>query len=121
MITLNFFKDGVYVKGHDDILICSIVSYAMYSCTNDCLIADKNVEHYASADDELWSRLGFSFIRIDTNVEQHNIALSNLRGNLWYWVNDMYPERVKVVDRFNDEINFDKALKDAKLEQGYTA
>lgn len=118
MITLNFFKDGAYVKGHDVDLICSIVSYAMYSCTNDCLIVSENAEQYQSANDEEWSRLGFSFIKIDTSVEQHAISLSNLRGNLWNWVDAMYPNRVKVIDKQDEEINYPNALIDAKQEQG---
>lgn len=118
MITINFFKDGAYIKGHDEDKICTLISYAMYSCINDCIEANQNVYHYQSANYEDWQRLGLTYVKIDLTVEEHVALFYNFKSNLWSWLSELYPERVKINNNENELIDWDKALKDAKQEQG---
>jgi hypothetical protein len=117
MITINFYKDGAYIKGHDIKEVCSVISYAMWSCVNDCLEANENVHHYQSHIDEIWRDLGFTYIQIDLDVEEHRKIFNNFKANLWNWVDELYPQ-VKIIDNEDEFINWNNALKDAKQEQG---
>jgi hypothetical protein len=117
VITLNFYKDGAYIKGHDIQEVCSVISYAMWSCVNDCLEENDNVYHYQSATDKVWERLGFTYIKIDLDVKEHIKIFNNFKANIWNWVHDLY-HQVKIINNENELIDWDKALLDAKQEQG---
>lgn len=120
MITINFYEDGAYIKGHDIQEICSVVSYAMWSCVNDCIEEDENVYHYQSSNDKTWDKLGFTYIKIDLRVKVHIKIFNNFKANLQSWVNYLYPQ-VKIINNANEMINWDIALADAKKEQGITS
>ena len=117
MITLKFYKDGAFIKGHDIQEICSVISYAMYSCINDCINVNENVYHYQSHTDEEWRNLGLTYIKIDVNVEEHVISFNNFKANIWNWVHELYPQ-VKIINSEDELIGWNKALLDAKQEQG---
>jgi hypothetical protein len=116
LITINFFKDGAYIKGHDIQEVCSVISYAMWSCVSDCIKEDENVYHYQSSNDESWEQLGFTYIKIDLNVSEHVKIFNNFKVNLMYWIEELYPQ-VKTIDN-EESIDWSKALLDAKKEQG---
>lgn len=121
MIAINFFKDGAYVKGHDIQEVCTNISYAMWCCMNDCYLEDTDIYYYESANDENWSVLGFTYFKINTSVEGHFKIYSRFKQNLSEWVTALFPNRVKIIEKMDDEINWDNALKDAKQEQGIGA
>lgn len=121
LITVNFFEDGAYVKGHDIQEVCNIVSYAMWLCINDCLDTNENVTYFESCNDTQWKSLGFTFIKIDVNEENHLKILSGFKNRLPYWIDTIYPSRVKINYYDKKLIDWDEALKDAKKEQGLSA
>lgn len=120
MITINFFKDGAYIKGHDTPEVCTLISYAMWSCINDCIDENEDVYHYQSANDSNWSYLGFTYIKINTDIEEHKKIYNKFKDNISYWIEELLPHTVKIVNRLNDEIDWFEALADAKCEAGIT-
>lgn len=117
MITLNFYKDGAYIKGHDTQEVCAVISYAMWACIEDCIQENDNVHHYQSANDPEWKNLGFTYIKIDLSVKEHVKIFGNFKTNIWEWVSYLYPH-VKFNLYENGLINWFNALEDAKKEQG---
>lgn len=71
MIKLNFVNDGVYIIGHDTKEICNVISYAMWACINDCRRENKNIKFYESCNDENWNHLGFTYLQIDSECQEH--------------------------------------------------
>lgn len=118
MITINFYEDGAYVKGHDIQEVCSVVSYAMWCCINDCLDANENMTYYESANDEQWKGLGFSFIKIDTGDKNHMKTLNVFKERLSFWLEVIHHNRVKIICNDGLFIEWDEALKDVKTERG---
>ena len=117
MVTINFFKDGAYIKGHDIQEICTLVSYAMWACINDCHTENQNIKFYESCNDDNWKHLGLTFLKIDVECDEHIKLLSRLENNLLYWLEVMYPNRIGF-SHSNGNIDWDSALQDAKQEQG---
>jgi hypothetical protein len=117
MITLNFYKDGAYIKGHDINEICTLVSYAMWNCIEDCLDINDDVWHYESGYDEKWKYLGFTYIKINLDCVEHIKILDRFRSRIIYWVGGLFPNRVKINENQEELINWNKALFDAKQEQ----
>lgn len=117
LITINFFKDGAYVKGHDIPEICTNISYAMWCIINDCLEEDADVYYYESANDEQWKHLGFTYVKINMEVDVHKKIYSRFKQNLSEWVTVLFPNRVKIIEKMNDLIIWENALRDAKEEQ----
>jgi hypothetical protein len=118
LITINFFKDGAYVKGHDINEICTNISYAMWACMNDCYLEDSDIYYYESANDENWSRLGFTYFKLNISVDGHMKIYKRFKHNISEWITVLFPNRVKIIEKLDDEINWEKALNDAKAEQG---
>lgn len=114
MITLSFYEDGCYVKGHDIDKICSIISYGMWSCISDCLECDKDVWHYESGNDKNWDDLGFTYIKINKDCDGHKFILGNFKNNISKWIREHYSDRVKIIDNANKFIEWGDALMDAK-------
>lgn len=120
LITINFYKDGAYVKGHDTQEVCAVISYAMWSCIEDCIQENDNVDHYQSANDPEWKSLGLTYIKIDLSVNEHVKIFNKFKTNIWEWASHLYPQ-VKFSLNENGLINWETALLDAKKEQGITA
>jgi len=130
MITIAFYKNGAYVTGHDTDEICTLISYAMWACIEDCLQENDDVCHYESGFDENWKHLGFTYIKINKDVPEHNKILERFRKNLSYFISrwdDVWDEndkklpdcegrkrRVQVNSRLDEYINWDTALQNAK-------
>ena len=131
MITMNFYSDGAYIKGHSIEKVCTLVSYAMWSCINDCLKKSDDVWHYQSAndEDEYWHTLGLTYIKVDKDNKELMAIYDNFRTNLKVWLEDYnkddvmnrvdYMLHVKIIEKLNEEIEWKSAFKDAKKEQGY--
>lgn len=113
MIKINFHLNGAYITGHDIDEICGLVSYAMWSCTNDCYKENENITFYESINDEEWSHLGFTYIKVDEGCKDHLKLLNRFKENITYWLNVLYPNRVRVIT-FEDNIDWNKALQEAK-------
>lgn len=119
MITINFFKDGAYIKGHDIEEICSLVSYAMWCCIGDCFKENADVFYYESGNDEAWSKLGLTYIKINLDIEEHSKIFNRFKENITCWLKELYKDRVKIIS-LEKYIDWDLALKDAKKEQCIT-
>lgn len=119
MITINFFEDGAYIKGHDVPSICHVVSYAMWSFLQDSLNADKDVTYYQSANDENWSMLGFTYTKINPEIEEHVKLLERFKDNITCWLTELEHDRVKIIYHKEKSIDWNLALEDAKQEQNY--
>lgn len=113
MITTNFHPDGAYIKGHDSNEVCTLVSYAMWACMNDCYREDTNIVFYESINDEEWKSLGFTYIKIDESVEGHVKILDRFKLNLTYWIEVLFPNRIFIINH-DGLINWESALNDAK-------
>lgn len=118
MITINLYKDGAYVKGHDIPELCTLVSYAMYSCMNDCYEEDTDLYYYESINDKQWSRLGLTYFKINLDSEGHLKVFGRFKRNIMEWITALFPERIKIIEKPDEEINWEDALADAKQEQG---
>ena len=129
MIEIKFYKDGAYIKGHDIDEICTLVSYAMWACIEDCLRENEDVYHYESGFDDKWKHLGFTYIKINKDCPEHVKILERFKKNISFFVSkwdDIWDENGKKIDNcegrarrvnvINHEgfIDWDSALKDAK-------
>lgn len=117
MITINFYSDGAYIKGHDEHGRCYTVSYAIWACVEDCLLVNDDVWHYGSASDENWNSLGLSYIKINDGCQEHVTILKRFRENVAKFVKNNFGD-IKITENLDGKINWDEALKDAKREQG---
>lgn len=129
MITMNFYKDGTCITGHDINEICTLVSYAMWACIEDCLNKNDNVHYYESCYDNKWKNLGLSYIKIDTECPEHLTIFERFKDNITRFVSrwdDIWDEngkklvncegrkqRVKI-NYYDEYIDWDTALQDAK-------
>lgn len=118
MITVHFYKDGVYVKGHDKLDICNLVSNGMWQCIEDCLNIDLDVWHYESCYDNNWTYLGFSYIKINLDCGGHVNTLSNFKETTLRQANKRFTHKIRFVDNSEKLIDWFAALADAKAEQG---
>lgn len=109
MITINFYKNGAYITGHSDITTCSVVSYAMWSCICDCLDEGELIKNFQSAITEGKENMGFTFVEINLNNEEHIKIFSRFRADIWCWVYEKYNDKVTVNDYPDDFIEWDKA------------
>jgi hypothetical protein len=113
LITINFYKDGAYITGHDINEICGIVSYAMWNCIENCMRAETDMHYYQSINDPEWSRLGLTYIKINKTCLEHKIELENFKTNITGWFNHEYQGRV-MFNNYNEDVNWNIALEDAK-------
>jgi hypothetical protein len=87
---------------------------------NDCYLEDTDIECYESANDRQLFRLGLTYFKINPSVEGHVKIYSRFKTNLTEWVTVLFPNRLIIIERMDEEINWELALKDAKAEQGLT-
>lgn len=113
MITMNFYKDGAYVTGHDIPEVCTVVSYCMWACIEDCLEENKDITYYESGWDDDHKRLGLSYFKINLYSEAHKKIYKRFRENSIYYVN-MPEHKVETNERLEELINWESALVDAK-------
>jgi hypothetical protein len=119
LITINFYKDGAYVTGHDVMEICRIVSYCMWACIEDCLSEDKDIWYYESGNDDNHKQLGFTYFKINSESEVHKKIYKRFKENSTFYTN--VPEHeIAVNERLEELINWDIALADAKSLNPYS-
>ena len=106
MITLNFYKNGFEFEGHDEDLVCGVVSYATYTCISDCKVYDKNLVFYESGFDEDKKDDGSTYMVLTTDNEQVMREYWFFRENLINWCNKAYGDRV-VINQFDELIELE--------------
>ena len=113
MIEVNLYNDGAYIVGHGRNELCTLVSYAISACIDDCLKHSDLIEHFESARYKEYERLGLTFVKLLTDNPKCLEILDRFKVNLTEWIECNLKGQIKVNEN-NTLISWDDALKHAK-------
>lgn len=106
MITIYFFKDGFYIKGHDHNEFCNLISYSSWACAEDCMEENDDVYHYYSDLDDDNKHLGLTYIKINIDIPEHVKIYHRFKIKIELFLNEHANGRIGIVHREDELVSW---------------